>query len=1403
MIFILSRIGKIVFRLSLGYSIGSMVQGFLGDIFVGRRSQLKKLAEIFHSCKGDLFYPCILVIQGEAGVGKTKLIERFARSSKGIDFLWGRCGRIDPWKQLLQDLVRIRGIDHEGFRGHEILLEKILYGGSSALQDIRLKSEESLREGISDLLFSHARLRPLLIVLDDLSYAEEETLQQLRVLVRNIQLEGSPSGLGIILITRAEENTKGDLFVKELLIKGIAISMRIQPLRKEQTWRFIEGLLGGKVGQELLEDIWRLTKGNPLFVDILVRSLLEGDRIYLKETWRRGDSQWEMPSQISYLIQQRLKLLDQTRRRILLLLAAFNRPMNLQILLRFFRKQKDFIKEELLWLAERGFVESTYGFGEDRFYQLKHELLRDAVYRSISSEDRRLLHKRIAEELKEFSPEDVQEIATQAILAGDEVLIKRYAFLAAKRAVEGFAWEKAYWYLSTFSKLPSKDEGLQSSFLLVDILLKLGRPLEGLKICEEVLQQIDALETSDKLEMMLKRIEILGVCERIEQAKECLSLIKSSIPDWRDRREGLLLRFHEALIAHTESNFPRLQEIARLLMVDSIKYDNYLRYESGNLLGAAYMNQGKLKDAEGLYTKLINEILSSPTQSQILSKLYINLARTKMLLGEMKEAEDFLKCAMELCVKSSVKSAIMLCKLNLVLIYLMQDRYEELFETLELLSRWNELMDIPQLKMGIESLFGSAYYQIGDFSRAQPRLEEALEMLHKNARLFPGDRSKLMTELALLKIKKGMLQEGSTILEEVEKELATRPVELHYLLQIGLDIVCAVLICSGKERARERFKVFLERYGSYLDLYRPFKARSLLLEGVLASPPQAGIAPIERGIQLAKQMQMPHLCAEGLCELGEILLKIHQPVQAEKVFQEGLGYLEMLLERLPLHLRHSLRGCELFQRIQHGLWILRGERIDQELLLLKKMESSFERILEKSTVRDCAEAIFKEAIVLSESRGAALFLQSELLHQSVSVDPVSGTKGKQFCIANITEGMRLPSTEVIREKISKGIPLFEKPFFYLPLVDHGRNLGGIVLELENEPLEMLKKILGMFAKRGAFVLERLAMIGPPKGPPDEGIIIPRHTELEIKFMGLGIIGHSEPMQKVYELVERLAQLEVPILLQGETGTGKELFSRAIHLLSPRREKTFLAVNCAAMPQQLLDSELFGHIRGAFTGAYADRKGLFELASGGTLFLDEIEGMSLSMQGKLLRVLEEGKIRRLGGNEFAQIDTRIITATNRDIHQMVKAGDFREDLFYRLNVAPVVLPPLRDRKEDIPLLVIHFCRRLSRERGAFLEVEPSALERLCLYSWPGNVRELENLLTRFAITGRKLLREEELSLEGALSKRGFEELYGRKLKDVEKELLKLTLEKEKGNISKTCKLLGISRATFYRMLKRSK
>ena len=311
--------------------------------------------------------------------------------------------------------------------------------------------------------------------------------------------------------------------------------------------------------------------------------------------------------------------------------------------------------------------------------------------------------------------------------------------------------------------------------------------------------------------------------------------------------------------------------------------------------------------------------------------------------------------------------------------------------------------------------------------------------------------------------------------------------------------------------------------------------------------------------------------------------------------------------------------------------------------------------------------------------------------------------------------------------------------------------------------------------------------------------------LEVKYESkLGeLIGSSAPMREVLDMIRLVADSSATVLIQGESGTGKELAAKTIHQTSYRRDKPFIVVDCGSLPETLLESELFGHVKGAFTGAHIAKRGLFEEADGGTIFLDEIADTTPVFQSKLLRVLQEGEIKRVGGNQPIKIDARVISATNKDLTELVKAKAFRQDLYYRLAVLPLSLPPLRDRKEDIPLLVQHFvAASCKRHRQPIRQVLPDVMQALTQASWPGNVRELQHYIERAVVTttGSELNCKDIVAMGSDPAEHDLRTIARGATRQVERSRILQALHQTGGNRARAAKLLKISRASLYNKIR---
>ncbi len=405
----------------------------------------------------------------------------------------------------------------------------------------------------------------------------------------------------------------------------------------------------------------------------------------------------------------------------------------------------------------------------------------------------------------------------------------------------------------------------------------------------------------------------------------------------------------------------------------------------------------------------------------------------------------------------------------------------------------------------------------------------------------------------------------------------------------------------------------------------------------------------------------------------------------------------------------------------------------------------------------------------------------QVLHWSKGVEALTGLS------RDIRLGARCSSEFMIIDDVDA-----MEPLIYLSKAD-------------GSEIQLTKRVQRIYDKSGNF-MGGFCQLSAKKASPLV-VLPPPNTEVS-KQSFQGLISRSPAMQVIFQIIENAAETTATVLVRGESGSGKELVAKAIHDLSPRREAPFLAINCAALSSNLLESELFGHVRGAFTGAIKDHNGLFQRAHGGTLFLDEVAELPLDLQAKLLRVIQERNYIPVGGDHSINVDVRIVAATHRSLREEVKAGRFREDLMYRLRVVPIFIPPLRERREDISLLLWHFIHQHNEENVRKIEkIEPQAMRILLDYAWPGNIRELHNVIEYAFAVGRGVhLRCGELPPEfresRALESGLLVQPISSKRVAIEKEAeaIRQALDISNGKITPAAQLVGMSRATFWRKRK---
>jgi transcriptional regulator with GAF, ATPase, and Fis domain len=1401
------------------------------DIFVGRGTELKRLCEIFQIGHGATFAPNILILEGETGIGKTKLLERFSGLCKGSDVIWSWCEEqetLQLWVQIVRTLLRARGVDPVQYDRYQSIFKRLLPEGVH--EPIQI-SAHSFYEKVSELIFSWGHKRPLILIVEDIHHARPSAIELLRTIARDIILGGTTAGVGLIITVRSEETSLD--WVKGLILPEGGRLMRLSPFGKQEVEKYLKELLHGELDPRIVEEILELTGGNPYLIDTLIRTLIEGNKIHCKEgLWlKKAEEPWDIPTEARSLLQRRLYNLTPQRDRILSMMAVINRPLSPYILAKLLEYEEGLVEKESKYLQQNGFIDVDKGLGKRTYLRLKHGILRMVVYEGIPEIARESIHKEIATKLQAIYKDRIQEgadeIVRHAILGRERALIREYAPIAIKLAKGAFAWEKVLDYCKAYLESLQDYQWLErfeAELTLAKTCLKLGKFQEGLNTCERILQRKD-LDNSQRLQVYALRVQLFTETGMVKEAMRLLTSIKSSLPDWMKYPEGLQLIETEAHLMHLENDFHRVMELATEGIKLSQKHQGHPSPEFENMLAASLFLQGEIDQANEILEGLIKRGISEA----YLGITCVNLGLICILRGNLIGAEGNIKRAIEISERYSGKGVTSKLYLNLVMLHVMQGKYSQALEEIAYLRRMADATNNPQLRFSAYGHTAEIYLLLGDYLTAEDMIKkaistcEALGPLHSSLYWY-------RVKLGIIKAEQGLWGEANSIFTQASKLIQGKSIEPSTFLEAEMDIANVALSYHRLGLAEERLKVIQRGYLWYLEVAKPEKMKWLILKGCFAR--QKGnykdcTKLLEDGILLAEEIGMPYYLALGLCELGTLYKETRRLTEAEHRFQKAEGILQDMLQDIPLQLRQSFRASRLFRRVQTSILeiqrskVSRADRVlvEQELLLTSRMEQMLTNLLGIDKMTPCRDLLLEGTLGLSMASKGVLLLRQDILdqQQEIFLSVELGTQRVNFCVATIIgfkidELGRLSKAE-IREAMIEDRARFKRPFFYLPLGIKDRLVGELVLETEEEPNQIAQKVLRTFVDRGALILDRLYMLTKLRDQYEERTretalmqeqLKLRHTTLELRFMGMGIVGHSEGMQRVYELVERVAPLEVPVLLQGETGTGKELIARAIHVISPRKGKPFLAINCAAISESLLDSELFGHVKGAFTGADRDRAGIFEGAHGGTLFLDEVEEMSEGMQKKLLRAIEDHEIRRVGGTQTIRVDIRLICATNKDIRDAVRQGKFREDLFYRLNIARINLPPLRERKDDIPLLVDFFLARLQQERSIKMELEPQALSKMMSYNWPGNIRELENFITRLAILGKQRIGAQDIEFEVQEDRLHLDRFRDMGLEDMERqfirEMLQNTLSELNWDIQAACERLKVPRSTLYRKIK---
>ena len=1195
--------------------------------------------------------------------------------------------------------------------------------------------------------------QPIVLCLEDIQWLDELTLEFLQYVLRDPE----PCPFLLCLTCRWSNleplSEEIENFIHSNEFAG-ATHIQLKNLSQEASGYLAASMLGERsIPPDALQTLFRETGGQPLFVVEAVRTLVNADVVRQNVS---GDWQWgEFPEtllsdDISEVLYRRIATLPAVQQRVLEYACVFLNDFSFELLAAVWRGDELELLDVLDDLIAEGLLEAC-GEDEDR-YRFSQELCRRTIYDRMQDMRRRLLHREIGNTLEESedAEELIEELADHFAAAEERDKAVKYARMAGKKALEQHAYRQA------------------------------------LRRCEAVQQADGSFESQvDAIDFLCDYADTLRNCGQHDKALELLGEAKALLPD--DRRDL------KARILWNEGGIHSVLqhgEIAEEYMLEALRLYRELDDLDGEV--QALGSLAYLCDVSGRH-------------KEALAYMRREIEKRHVLMDPQKDA----------FIQFREGQAA-----------LVNFRFETAKEYLEVAVKTSQQLGFEHHRIGALNSLQRVSFYLGDLTRTEAVCYEVIGEWRKQGLVY-GEAVNFLY-LGELALERGDFAEASEYAEtSVERFLQiSRRDYIYRAYAIAATATARIgddeTALKWAEKAGEGVQQTSGMYTGILPLVYCGIGVALAKAGRITEAEEA----FEQAIECRRESKGDHW-ARALLMAGEFYLERDDTTKAQAHLEEAkqafeemeMSYFLEKTEVLLDQLDESSGDEDLPAIAQAGA--TSSSEISVDTLSVDRLRLLYDVSRELTTERDVK-------VLLDRTLGNLLTVYPA---ERVLV-VIKNETPKDFVVDAVRyhnveeEDAKALSRSIIRRVIETNEPVLSidaqidkrlnryqsvidynirsvlcAPLFHVKegvmgalYVDH-RGIGNAFSEEEQTFLQAFANLVGV-ALVNARMYEQLE---------EKAQYFQQQVERRYRLDGL--VGQSDVMQVIYQLIERAAQSDIPVLVQGETGTGKELAARAIHHNSTRKDQRFLSQNCAALSPELLQSELFGHKKGAFTGATEDHKGIFEAADGGTVLLDEIADAPPQLQRSLLRVLQEGEIRRVGETVDRAVDVRIIAATNRDLKKEVEKGSFREDLYYRLHGIQIDMPPLRERMEDVPLLAEHLLARAKEDANKSVEgLTVGAIRALTSYNWPGNVRELENEIRRAVA-----LTEEDDEITDLFSEvvghavSGVSVEYQGRLQDCmreyEKRLIRDALEKCEGNIKRTAEELGLVRASLYRKMNR--
>ena len=1287
--------------------------------FVGRESEMKTLRAMLRDVQAG--EQRVVLISGEAGVGKSRVVEELLGDALIHDFLClkgaGREEGGQIYGALIDAFQRVKTTDLVGRVPDSLETDKF-----------------SVMERWLQLLKTLRQKQPIVLCLEDIQWLDELTLEFLQYVLRD------PEPCPLLLCLTCQGSNRESI-PKEIenFIHGNefseAIRIQLKNLPREEVGYLAASMFGERsIPPDALQPLFRETGGQPLFVVEAVRTLVNADVVRQN---MYGDWEWgEFPDtllsdDISEVLYRRITALSAVQRQVMEYACVFLNDFSFELLAAIWLGDELELVDVLDSLIAEGLL-ITYG--DEERYRFSQGLYRRAIYDRMQDVRRRLLHREIgcALEKMEDAEELTEELADHFAAAGEQDKAVKYMRLSGKKALKKHAYRQA------------------------------------LRRFEAVQQADDAFEShADEIDFLCDYADVLRYCGQYNRALELLDEAKALLPDDRNDLKARILENIGGV--HSVLQHGRIAEEYMLKALRLYRELDDLGGEIQALSSLAY-----LCDVSGRHEEAIEYMRRE-------------IEKRRMLTDPQNEV----------FIQGREGQAA-----------LMGFRFETGKKYMEVAVKASQQSGLEYHRIGILNLLSRVYFYLGAFNRAEAVCHEVIGEWQKRG--FVYWEAMNLLSLGELALEQGDFAEALEYAEiSVERFLETPRRDYVYRAYAIAATATAKMgdtevALEWAEKASEGTQQTSGMYTGILPLVYCGIGVALAQVGRIAEAKDAFDQAIEcrresKGDPWARALLM---AGEFYLERDDVPKAQAHLEEAKRAFEEmEMSYFLEKTQVLLDQLRESSRGEDAVS----GSGILSVDRwrllynVSRELTTERDAKVLLDRILGNLLAVYAAERV----LVAIKNETPKGFVVDAVRYYNVEADDAEAlSRGIIRSVIETNEPVLSMDAQTdkrlnqyqsvidyhIRSVLCVPVFHFNEGVIGALYVDH-RGISNAFSQADQTFLQAFANLVGVAlvnARMYAQVEEKAQYL---------------QQEVEKRYQLGDMVGQSDAMQRIYQLIETAAKSDIPVLVQGETGTGKELAARAIHYNSTRKDQRFLSQNCATLSPELLQSELFGHKKGAFTGATEDHKGIFEAANGGTVFLDEIADASPQLQRSLLRVLQEGEIRRVGETEDREVDVRIIAATNRDLKKEVEKGSFREDLYYRLQGIQIDMPPLRERIEDVPLLAEHLLIRAKEEANKSVGgLTVGTIRVLTSYDWPGNVRELKNKI-QLAVA----LAEEEGDITSDLFSETIEQEFQGYLQDriqeYEKRVIRDALEKYEGNITHTAKELGITRVGLHKKINR--